>query len=172
VALKSPNDSDFQHHNRNKRCNCEPDRILRHKRRPSRNKTLCVWRTNATAQFIRQSDITPTNGTFSLSIDGNSIYTISTTTDQQKGTFATAVPPQSHFLSPTTKTTTTIPIPRRLAICPIIRPDICGVFEITDRPTKRENCLRQVVTNEKHPAGGLNGCLIRSSAMQAGPIMM
>jgi galactosylceramidase len=61
-------------------------------------KTLCVWRSNPTAQFVRQSDITPVNGSFTITIETNSIYSISTTTGQQKGSYS--IPPAKAFPFP------------------------------------------------------------------------
>lgn len=50
--------------------------------------SLCVWRSNANEQFTRLPDITPVDGAFTLRLDPDSIYSLSTTTGQQKGTFA------------------------------------------------------------------------------------
>ena len=49
---------------------------------------LCVWRSNAQEQFVKLNNIIPVNGTFDIMLDPQSIYSISTTTGQQKGSFA------------------------------------------------------------------------------------
>jgi glycosyl hydrolase family 59/cellulose binding protein with CBM2 domain/glycosyl hydrolase family 59 (putative galactocerebrosidase) len=53
--------------------------------------TVHVWRTNLNSgntadHFVRQQDITPSGGNFSLTVQPGSIYTITTTTGQGKGT--------------------------------------------------------------------------------------
>ena len=49
---------------------------------------LCVWRSNAEEQFVRLNDITPVNGAFDITLEPESIYSISTTEGQQKGSFS------------------------------------------------------------------------------------
>src|ERR1051325_7308334 len=53
----------------------------------SQNK-LCVWRSNAKEQFVRLNDITPSNGEFAVTLEPDSIYSISTTSGQTKGGFS------------------------------------------------------------------------------------
>jgi hypothetical protein len=53
--------------------------------------TVHVWSTNVGSsnpadQFVKRSDITPSNGSFSLTVQPGYVYTISTTTGQGKGT--------------------------------------------------------------------------------------
>jgi len=55
--------------------------------------TVHVWSTNvrsnnAADYFVKRSDITPSNGTFSLTVQPGYVYTITTTTGQGKGTAA------------------------------------------------------------------------------------
>lgn len=59
------------------------------------NGTLHVWRSNSKSQFIKQPDITPFNGSFTITLDAESIYSITTTTGQSKG--AHVVPEQESF---------------------------------------------------------------------------
>ena len=47
--------------------------------------TVHVWRTNSTNSFEKQTDITPSESSFSLSCQANSIYSLTTTTGQSKG---------------------------------------------------------------------------------------
>ena len=46
---------------------------------------LCVWRSNAQEQFVRLNDITPVNGAFDLTLEPESIYSISTTDRAAEG---------------------------------------------------------------------------------------
>jgi galactosylceramidase len=48
--------------------------------------TIHPWKTTESAQFIQQSNITPSGGSFTVTIDPFSIYSFTTTTGQQKGT--------------------------------------------------------------------------------------
>jgi len=55
--------------------------------------TVHVWSTNLNSQnpadyFVHSQDITPTNGTYTLTLQPGYIYTVSTTTGQGKGTAA------------------------------------------------------------------------------------
>ena len=154
VALKSPNDSDFSIIIETKGVTTNQTATFSISGGLPTNKTLCVWRTNATAQFVRQSDITPTNGTFSLSIDGNSIYSISTTTGQQKGAVTPAIPALKPFPFPYYETYDHYSDPKAWGYLPHYQADIAGVFEIADRPDKTGKCLRQVVAQKAINWGG------------------
>jgi galactosylceramidase len=108
------------------------------------NGPLCVWRTNRTEQFVRQSDITPVDGVFTITADPQSIYSISTTTGQQKGSFAD-VPAAKPFPLPYYEDFDHYGQPQRWGYLPHYTADICGVFEIADRPDGRGQCLEQVL---------------------------
>jgi hypothetical protein len=63
--------------------------------------TVHVWRTNATDFFIQQADITPdSNGSFTITLDPESVYSLTTTTGQNKGSAAAANPPPADFPFP------------------------------------------------------------------------
>ena len=49
---------------------------------------LCVWRSNSREQFVRQPDLEPVDGTFRVTTDPESIYSLSTITGQKKGSFS------------------------------------------------------------------------------------
>lgn len=49
---------------------------------------LHVWKSDSKSQFQKQEDITAVNGSITISVDAESIYTITTTTGQQKGEHA------------------------------------------------------------------------------------
>ena len=108
---------------------------------------VCVWRSNGSEQFTRQADITPANGSFSLTMEPNSIYTISTTTGQSKGTYAD-VPAEKAFPFPYYETFDHYTLPKEWGYLPYYTADICDGFEVTDRPDGSGKCLRQVVAQK------------------------
>ena len=105
---------------------------------------LCVWRSNAREQFIQQPGIQPVNGSFALALDPDSIYSISTTTGQRKGSFGEIPVPQK-FPFPYYETFEEYATPEQWGCLPHYTADIAGVFEVADRPDKQGKCLRQVV---------------------------
>lgn len=107
-------------------------------------KELCVWRSNAKEQFVRQADITPVNGVFTLILQPDSIYSLSTTRGQQKGSFAN-IPAARPFPFPYYETFDEYSNPKEYGYLPHYTADIAGAFEIADRPDRNGKCLRQVV---------------------------
>ena len=105
---------------------------------------LCVWRSTAAEQFVRQAGITPRNGSFTLSLDPKSIYSISTTTGQKKGSFDN-IPAEKSFPFPYFETFDEYAKPQQFGWLPHYTADISSVFEIADRPDKTGKCLRQVI---------------------------
>ena len=108
---------------------------------------LCVWRSSEAEQFVRQSDVTPVDGTFTLVLEPQSIYSLSTTTGQQKGSFD-AVPADTAFPFPYLETFQEYATPAQWGYLPHYTADICGVFELADRPDGPGRCLRQVVDHK------------------------
>jgi galactosylceramidase len=106
---------------------------------------LCVWRSNAKEQFVQQAGIQPEKGTFTIALEPNSLYSISTTTGQQKGSFD-HIPAEQKFPFPYYETFDEYSFPRQFGYLPHYTADIAGVFEIADRPDKNGKCLRQVVS--------------------------
>jgi len=105
---------------------------------------LCVWRSNAAEQFVRQADVQPVDGAFTLTLDAKSVYSVSTTIGQQKGVFAD-VPAAKAFPFPYYENFTTYAEPKQWGYLPHYTADISGVFEIADRPDHQGKCLRQVI---------------------------
>ena len=105
---------------------------------------LCVWRSNAREQFVRINDITPVNGSFEVTLEPNSIYSISSTTGQQKGSFA-GIPASRPFPFPYRETFEEYKDAKVWGYLPHYTADIAGVFEIAERPDNKGKCLRQVV---------------------------
>jgi galactosylceramidase len=105
---------------------------------------LCVWRSNPKEQFVRIEDIVPAEGAFTVTLEPDSIYSISTTTGQQKGSFP-GVPAAKEFPFPYYETFDHYSNPKSWGYLPHYTADICGGFEIADRPDGNGKCLRQVI---------------------------
>lgn len=103
---------------------------------------LCVWRSNAQEQFAQQASITPKDGSFTLTLDPKSIYSISTTTGQQKGSYAN-IPAEKRFPLPYLETFDHYGASREFGYLPHYTADISGVFELAKRPDGSGQCLRQ-----------------------------
>lgn len=103
---------------------------------------LCVWRSNAEEQFVQQASITPQNGVFTLTLDPKSIYSISTTRGQTKGTFGEP-PAEQRFPFPYSDDFEGYESLRSFGHLPHFTADIHGVFELIDRPDGQGRCLRQ-----------------------------
>ncbi len=110
--------------------------------------SLCVWRTTRDEYFARQPDVTPgPDGSFSVTFEPDAIYSLSTTTGQRKGTFAD-VPDEKPFPFPYSENFDHYGLAKSWGYLPHYTADICGVFEIADRPDGRGQCLRQVVSRK------------------------
>lgn len=105
---------------------------------------LCVWRSCAREQFVRQDDIKPANGVVTLTLAPDSIYSLSTTRGQQKGSFA-GIPEAKPFPFPYLETFESYASPKAHGFLPRYFADIVDAFELVDRPDGKGMCLRQVV---------------------------
>jgi galactosylceramidase len=143
VTLKSPDNSDFSVIIETKSAGASNPSFTVSGGLPT-NKTLCVWRSTASEQFVRQADITPAAGSFSLAVQGDAIYSISTTTGQQKGAFDT-IPVSKKFPLPYYENYDHYADVKIFGYLPYYHADICGVFELADRPDGSGRCLRQVL---------------------------
>jgi galactosylceramidase len=101
-----------------------------------------VWRTNRQEQFAHLKTVRPAGGKLAITLDPEAIYTLSTTTGQQKGT--PPVPPPRPF-----------PMPYREdfeAYAPGSMPkyfsDQGGCFEVVRRADGKGRSLRQVMPQE------------------------
>jgi galactosylceramidase len=106
-------------------------------------KKLCVWRSDAKEQFVLQADIKPLDGALTITLEPDCIYSLSTTTGQQKGTFAN-IPAPKPFPFPYCETFEEYSFPDKWGCLPHYTADIAGAFEIVERPDKKGKCLRQV----------------------------
>lgn len=107
-------------------------------------KPLCVWRSTADNEFARQDDITPRGGQFTMTVLPGAVYSISTTTGQQKGSFD-SVPRSQSFPLPYTDSFDQYAKPAEWGYLPHYTADIIGSFELAERPTHDGMCLRQTV---------------------------
>ncbi|HVX83720.1 MAG TPA: galactosylceramidase [Phycisphaerae bacterium] len=105
---------------------------------------LCLWRSNEKDQFTQQPSIHPTDHQFTLTLDPNAIYSLSTTTGQQKGAFPN-IPADKHFPFPYAENFDEYSNPKSLGYLPHYTADISGAFEIADRPDGPGKCLHQAV---------------------------
>lgn len=109
------------------------------------SKTICVWRSNSKEQFIRLNDIKPIKGTFTITLDPNSVYSLSTTRGQQKG-FFTKVPESNSFPFPYYETFEQYTNQKEWGCLPRYFADIAGAFELVNCPDKKGKCIRQMVS--------------------------
>lgn len=108
------------------------------------DKSLCVWFSDAKEQFVRRTDILPENGEFAITLQPDSIYSLSTTRGQQKGAFDN-IPKVTPFPFPYHETFDEYSEPSQYGYLPHYTADIDGSFELVKRPDGKGQCLRQVV---------------------------
>ena len=106
-------------------------------------KNLCVWRSNAKEQFVRLDDIKTPNKQFSITLEPNTVYSLSTTTGQQKGSYKS--PASKPFPFPYYETFEQYKHPEQYGYLPRYTADISGAFEISECPGGKGKCVRQVV---------------------------
>ena len=59
-----------------------------------------VWKSGGKSIFIKQENIVPKDGSFTLKMEANSAYSLTTTTGQQKGEIPHPIPPAARFPAP------------------------------------------------------------------------
>jgi len=95
---------------------------------------LCQWYSDAQQQFVRLNDITPKRGTFSITLKPDAVYSFSTTTGQQKGTFAD-IPASKPFPIPYEDDFEQYKNPSEWGYLPHYLADLIGCFELRPIPT-------------------------------------
>ena len=111
-----------------------------------------VWKSNEKIQFVEEKPLRLTNSAFTVSLEGNSVYTLSTTTGQKKGAHP-APPPAADFPLPYKEdfeSYTAGVIPKYLC-------DQKGSFETAKRADGKGMCLKQIVPKEGIAWGGPGG---------------
>jgi galactosylceramidase len=113
-----------------------------------------IWKSNEKVQFVEEKPIRPTNGGFTVALEGNSVYTLSTTTGQKKGAHPVP-PPAADF-----------PLPYKedfesyaAGVIPKYTSDQKGSFETAKREDGKGICLKQIVPKEGIIWGGAGGDL-------------
>lgn len=105
---------------------------------------LCVWYSTGKEQFVRLADIRQKGGRFTLTLQPNTVYSISTTRGQQKGSFD-GLPASMAFPMPYADDFDSYTKPDEWGWLPHYTADILGAFELAQRPDMDGMCLRQVV---------------------------
>jgi galactosylceramidase len=105
---------------------------------------LCVWYSDKEQQFVRLEDITSKGGTFSLKLKPDAVYSVSTLTGQQKGSFA-EVPVSKAFPLPYSDDFEGYQPPAAYGYLPRYLADLIGCFELAERPDHKGLCIRQTV---------------------------
>ncbi len=107
-----------------------------------------VWESNATRNFEHVTDLTPQNGSFSITLDADSLYSFTTTSGQGKGTATPA--PSAPFPFPFTENFDEA----SLGASPPYFADQDGAFEVRPCLARGGRCLEQVI-NQKPISWGL-----------------
>lgn len=108
-----------------------------------------IWETNSTRTFEHVADVMPKHDSFTYAFDPDSLYSLTTTTDQGKGT--AQPPPAAPFPLPYAddfETTALEHTPKYLA-------DQDGAFEVRPCVGRSGRCLEQVITALPVPWGPL-----------------
>lgn len=106
---------------------------------------LAIWRSRFGQEaLLRLDDIVPREGEFTIRLEPNSMYSLTTTRGQQKGRFATAIPADHPFPFPYRDDFQSTPIGRT----PRYLSDQHGTFEVAARPDGKGKCLAQTVTQQ------------------------
>ncbi len=104
--------------------------------------TLHVWRSDDKAQFVQIDPIQPENGMFQITLEPGAIYSLTTTTGQQKGG---AVPPATKpFPLPYTEDFESYDI----GATPRYASDYAGIFAVTNRADGKGKSLRQIIAQK------------------------
>jgi O-glycosyl hydrolase len=106
-----------------------------------------VWETNSVRTFDHVADVSPEKGSFSLTLDPDSVYSLTTTTGQAKGD-ATG-PPSKAFPFPYTDNFDETGFGRS----PRYFADQDGAFEVHPCTARKGRCLEQVITEKPIPWG-------------------
>lgn len=105
---------------------------------------LCVWYSDRKQQFVRLSDIAPRKGSFIITLKPDAVYSFSTTTGQQHGTFVN-IPDSKPFPIPYGDDFEQYRYPAEWGYLPHYTADLIGCFELVERPDHKGQCIRQVV---------------------------
>ena len=110
---------------------------------------LHVWKSTVAAQFVHAGDIKPVAGAFTLTLDPNTIYSITTTRGQRKGSYPDA-PPDASLALPYADDYQGY----KLGAQARYHYDYEGAFEIAPKAVGTGECLRQAATKSASGWGG------------------
>ncbi len=113
------------------------------------DKAVHIWETNAHKTFEHVTDVTPAHGSFTYRFEPDSLYSLTTTTGQGKGT--AQPPPDRPFPLPYSETFESAALnhtPKYLC-------DQDGAFEVHACEQRSGKCLEQVITEKPIPWGPL-----------------
>ncbi|MBP1531153.1 MAG: hypothetical protein ILA39_03365 [Bacteroidaceae bacterium] len=105
---------------------------------------LCVWYSDAKQQFVRLKDITPKGGKFSITLKPDAVYSFSTTTGQQKGSFVD-IPASKPFPIPYKDDFEQYSNPEEWGYLPHYLADLIGCFELRPSPARKGMSIQQTV---------------------------
>lgn len=106
---------------------------------------LAVWRSRFGQEaFLRLDDVVPRDGVFTMRVEPNAMYSLTTTRGQQKGRFATVMPVDKPFPFPYRDDFQATAIGRT----PRYLSDQHGTFEVAARPDGKGKCLAQTMTQQ------------------------
>jgi hypothetical protein len=108
-----------------------------------------VWETNARKTFEHVADITPHGASFDITLDPDSVYSLTTTTGQHRGT--AMPPPSAPFPFPYAENLNDV----KLGGSPRYFADQDGAFEVHPCTGRSGRCLDQVITRVPIPWGPL-----------------
>ena len=111
-----------------------------------------VWKSTDKIQFVEEKTIRPTDSSFTISLEGNCVYTLSTTTGQKKGAHPTP-PPAADFPLPYKDDFEGYPA----GVTPKYTSDQKGTFETAKRAEGKGICLKQIIPKEGIPWGARGG---------------
>ena len=98
-----------------------------------------VWRSSPDKLFLQIEDVIPQDGTLTLTLDSGCIYSLTTTTGQNRG--GVGSPPPAPFPTPYEEDFDSYP----LGATPKYFQDQAGIFEIVRKSRGQGKCLRQIV---------------------------
>ena len=107
---------------------------------------LHVWQSTEEEQFAYRGTLQKEDTGFNIELEPNSIYSLTTTTGQQKGEATNPIPEKTTFPKPYTEDFESVNInsnPRFFA-------DIDGSFEVQEESGSGNQFLQQVITEEPH----------------------
>ncbi len=104
--------------------------------------TVRVWKTTSSNHFIRQPDINVAGGSFSINCSPDSLYSLTTTSGQQKGQASNSIPSYSPLPLPYNENFESYDV----GVTPKYLADMQGTFEVADCKGGRSGkCLQQMI---------------------------